>query len=79
MDYGVSRGCETFKRSKLAENDSLTVCRIFICIRYNHYAFSKPAVIVPSKYALIQQKGLTHFFVEVIILFGSLVEKELKT
>ena len=52
------------KESKLAENDSITVCRIFICIRYNHYAFSKPAVIVPSTDALIQQKGLTHFLLK---------------
>ena len=76
MDYGVSRGCETFKRSKLAENDNLTVCRIFIYIRYNHYAFSKPAVIVPLTGALIQQKGLTHFFIEVIKLLDSFVEQE---
>ena len=76
MDYGVSRGCETFKRDKLAENDNITVCRIFICISYNHYAFSKPAVIVPLTGALIQQKGLTHFFVEVIKLLDSFVEQD---
>ena len=40
---------------KLAENDNITVCRIFICIRYNHYAFSKPAIIVPLTSAIINQ------------------------
>ena len=42
------------KEMNLAENDNITVCRIFICIRYNHYAFSKPAVIVPLTGAFLQ-------------------------
>ena len=64
MDYGVSRGCETFKRDKLAENDNITVCRIFICISYNHYAFSKSAVIVPligASFASIRGKAFFLF------------------
>ena len=28
MDYGVSRGCETFKRNKLEENDNITVSEV---------------------------------------------------
>ena len=55
MDYAVSRGCETFKRDKMAENDNITVCRNFICISYNHYAFSKPAVIVPLTSTIMNQ------------------------
>ena len=47
MDCGFPRGCKTFKRDKLAKNDNLTVCRNFIGISYNHFAFSKPAVLVP--------------------------------
>ena len=54
----VSReGCETFKRDKLAENDNITVCGNFICISYNHYAFSKPTVIVPLTGAYVEQEG----------------------
>jgi hypothetical protein len=56
MDCGFPRSCKTFKRDKLAKNDNLTLCGNFIGICYNHFAFSKPAVLVPLTGALTQKE-----------------------
>ena len=49
MDGGVERGGQTFKRNKPAENDYITISRIFIYIRYNDYAFSTAAVLIAKR------------------------------
>ena len=80
MAIWITVSKEAVKPSKEVNWQMITLLSAgsFIRICYNHYAFSKPAVIVPLTGALIQQKGLTHFLFSHYTI-GSLVLEDFKT
>lgn len=49
LDCGISRGCKTFRRDKLAKNNNFNVCRFLVHTSSDHFTLSKHPVFLKKQ------------------------------